>query len=125
MMGFFARYSKRLGILAVAALLVVGATLAASAAEPLVAPPAKPDGIASPQRPLSPGMKETRKALRDLRRSHFEKLRADAKALIERAVAEGKITREEADRMLAREQADKLFQKWEAWRAKAKTEKTN
>ncbi|MDF2626463.1 MAG: hypothetical protein K0R39_294 [Symbiobacteriaceae bacterium] len=48
---------------------------------------------------LSEGAKSVLSQLQELRKSYMEKFQADAKALTDKAVAEGTITQEEADRL--------------------------
>jgi hypothetical protein len=51
---------------------------------------------------LSEGQKAVAGELHALRLSYMEKLKAEMKDVIEKAVADGRLTREEADQMLAR-----------------------
>ncbi len=49
---------------------------------------------------LTQGQKDTLKQLMELRKSHMEKMKAEATALIDQAVKDGKITQEQGDKML-------------------------
>lgn len=51
---------------------------------------------------LTQGEADTLKQLGELRRSYMERYKADAKALVDRAMTDGKLTKEQAERMLQR-----------------------
>ena len=91
----------RLAGAAVLSTLLLTAT--AFAATPKEAPPKELPKMEQQQ--LSPGEKEVLQELKELRRSHREKLKADSMSVLERAVKQGKITQEQADKLKARRHA--------------------
>lgn len=97
---------QKIGV-AVGALVISGGLLAgvamANEAPADASAPAKGDSAqvqkVGPLGQLSEGAKSLLSQLNDLRKSHMEKYQADAKALTDKALADGTITQAEADRL--------------------------
>ncbi|HEY8346140.1 MAG TPA: hypothetical protein VIL07_02555 [Symbiobacteriaceae bacterium] len=85
-----------------AAVVLTGALLApqaVAAAEPAAPAPVEAEA-AKPQESLTPAQKEVLKQIRELRKQYRQKLQAESRELVEKAVKEGKLSRQEADQLL-------------------------
>jgi polyhydroxyalkanoate synthesis regulator phasin len=134
------------------AALIAGALLTGPGGAQASGEPERPTNPATDAvhaRQLTPAEQEVHKQLGDLRRAHRERYKADARALVDKAVKDGKLTREQGDRLLAhkhkgkwrhmsreelqtkldervqsgkitRERADEIMKEWEQHHAKAR-----
>jgi polyhydroxyalkanoate synthesis regulator phasin len=101
-MGLKQKIGVAMGALVISGGLLAGVAMAneapADASTPAAGDSAQVEKV-GPLGQLSEGAKSVLNQLNELRKSYAEKFQADAKALTEKAVAEGTITQAEADRL--------------------------